>query len=71
MNVLNKAELPAQQAAVEQSGAEPRVVLHDVSWQQYVAIGDILLNYPRLRKVLAISAWSTLSRSGCGSRDPE
>lgn len=49
MNVLNKAELPAQQAAVEKSGAEPRVVLHAVSWQQYVAIGDILQDHPGLR----------------------
>jgi len=49
MNVLNRVEPAAQQPSVERAGAEPRVVLHAVSWQQYVAIGDILLNYPRLR----------------------
>lgn len=48
MNVLTRPEPPDQQAPVKR-GAEPRVVLHDVSWQQYVAIGDILLDHPGLR----------------------
>src|SRR5215469_8729091 len=48
MTVLTKPELPARQQAPRE-GAEPRVVLHAVSWQQYIAIGNALQDHPGLR----------------------
>jgi len=48
MNVLTKTERVAQQPG-SREGAEPRVVLHAVSWRQYVALGNILQDHPGLR----------------------
>ena len=48
MNVLTHLDQTTQDIA-RKAGAEPRVVLHAISWRQYVAIGAALQDHPGLR----------------------
>jgi hypothetical protein len=49
MNDIAQVHEPAEETHIPRSSSEQRLVLHNVSWQEYVAIGNILLDRPNLR----------------------
>ena len=49
MNILTHPEKPAEVTPAWRAGPEQRLLLHDVSWESYIKIGDSLPDRPALR----------------------
>jgi hypothetical protein len=49
MSAATQAAPPARPVPVPAPAPENRVLLHDVSWESYVAIGDALPDRPAIR----------------------
>jgi len=49
MNLMSRPETAAAPTGNERSGGEQRLLLHGISWDEYVALGEILKDRPGLR----------------------
>src|SRR5437763_9813736 len=49
MNLMSRPETVAASPGTERRAGEQRLLLHDISWDEYVALGEILKDRPALR----------------------